>query len=74
MAALATLMQINPAWQALLESTEWENYGAGRNPKCANCMAHCGFEGTAASNVIRNSLRLQQAIGKLTIYEFRLSP
>lgn len=31
----------------LMEDTDWERYGTGRNPKCANCMAHCGYEGTA---------------------------
>ena len=31
------------------ETTEWEKYGVGRNPKCDNCMAHCGYEGTAVN-------------------------
>ncbi len=22
-------------------------YGRGRDPRCANCMAHCGYEPTA---------------------------
>jgi hypothetical protein len=41
-----------PTWQALLDNTDWDHYGVGRNPKCANCMAHCGFEGTAAADSI----------------------
>src|SRR5699024_6311008 len=32
-------------FQELMQDTDWDNYGVGRNPKCANCMAHCGFEG-----------------------------
>jgi hopanoid biosynthesis associated radical SAM protein HpnH len=35
------------SYKELLETTEWENYGRGRNPKCENCMAHCGYEPTA---------------------------
>ncbi|OQO93901.1 adenosyl-hopene transferase HpnH [Saccharomonospora piscinae] len=31
----------------LVETTDWESYGRGRDPRCANCMAHCGYEPTA---------------------------
>ncbi|MEC9232294.1 MAG: adenosyl-hopene transferase HpnH [Planctomycetota bacterium] len=32
----------------LINDTEWDNYGvASGNPKCANCMVHCGYEPTA---------------------------
>ena len=32
----------------LINGTEWDNYGAASgNPKCANCMVHCGYEPTA---------------------------
>ncbi len=34
-------------YEELLETTEWERYGRGRDPRCANCMAHCGHEPTA---------------------------
>lgn len=34
-------------YQELLDTTEWEKYGRGRDPRCANCMAHCGYEPTA---------------------------
>ncbi len=42
-----------PSFRALMENTRWEDYGAGRNPKCANCMAHCGYEGTAVEDSLR---------------------
>jgi hopanoid biosynthesis associated radical SAM protein HpnH len=48
------------SYKELLETTEWENYGRGRNPKCANCMAHCGYEPTAVMSTmgsVRESLR-----------------
>ena len=36
------------SYQELLDSTNWENYGAASgNPKCANCMVSCGYEATA---------------------------
>ena len=35
-------------FRELLEDTEWKDYGvASGNPKCANCMVHCGYEPTA---------------------------
>ena len=35
-------------FKELMETTDWETYGTGRYEKCANCMAHCGYEPTAA--------------------------
>eukprot|EP01035_Chromulina_nebulosa_P031794 gene31793-42404_t len=40
-----------------METTQWENYGVGKNPKCDNCMAHCGFEGTAVNDTFANPLK-----------------
>jgi hopanoid biosynthesis associated radical SAM protein HpnH len=35
-------------FQELLDSVEWEKYGAkSGNPKCANCMVHSGHEASA---------------------------
>ena len=34
-------------FQELMEDTEWDNYGTGRNPKCRDCMVHCGYEASA---------------------------
>ncbi|HLQ85324.1 MAG TPA: adenosyl-hopene transferase HpnH [Salinisphaeraceae bacterium] len=44
-------------FQELMEDTDWDSYGVGRNPKCANCMAHCGFEGTAANDSFAHPLK-----------------
>ena len=41
---------------ALMSETEWQRYGTGRNPKCNNCMAHCGYEGTAVNDTFANPL------------------
>lgn len=36
------------SFQELLDETEWSHYGrASGNPKCQNCMVHCGYEPTA---------------------------
>jgi hopanoid biosynthesis associated radical SAM protein HpnH len=34
-------------YQELLDTTEWEKFGRGKDPRCANCMAHCGYEPSA---------------------------
>ena len=42
----------------LMEGTEWEKYGVGKYEKCANCMVHCGFEGSAVLDSTRNPLQI----------------
>jgi hopanoid biosynthesis associated radical SAM protein HpnH len=38
----------------LMETTEWSDYGrASGNPKCADCMAHCGYEPSAVTDSTR---------------------
>lgn len=46
-----------PSFRALLEETDWDKYGVGRNPRCNNCMAHCGFEGTAVDDTFAHPLK-----------------
>ncbi|HXW61826.1 MAG TPA: adenosyl-hopene transferase HpnH [Candidatus Acidoferrales bacterium] len=31
----------------LMEKTPWENYGRGRDPRCADCMVHVGYEASS---------------------------
>ncbi len=45
----------------LMEDTEWDAYGTGNYEKCANCMAHCGYEPTAVSDAVRNPLKIMLA-------------
>ncbi|MEU4679239.1 adenosyl-hopene transferase HpnH [Micromonospora sp. NPDC023737] len=47
------------SYQELLESTDWDSYGRGRDSRCANCMAHCGYEPTA---VLATMSSLRQSI------------
>jgi hopanoid biosynthesis associated radical SAM protein HpnH len=47
-------------YRELVETTVWERYGRGRDPRCDNCMAHCGYEPTAVlatTRSLRQSLR-----------------
>lgn len=42
------------SFQELLDNTNWEEYGrASGNPKCQDCMVHCGFEPTAAVDALQ---------------------
>jgi hopanoid biosynthesis associated radical SAM protein HpnH len=51
-------------YRELIEDTDWERFGRGRDPRCANCMAHCGYEPTAVIATM-GSLRetLRAAVG-----------
>jgi hopanoid biosynthesis associated radical SAM protein HpnH len=46
------------SFQELMEKTDWSKYGAENNPRCANCMVHCGFEASALSAIKRNPANL----------------
>ncbi|MGE0788353.1 MAG: adenosyl-hopene transferase HpnH [Sandaracinaceae bacterium] len=53
-------------YRELVETTDWRAYGRGRDPRCANCMAHCGYEPTsvlAAMGSLREGVRA--ALGAL---------
>jgi hopanoid biosynthesis associated radical SAM protein HpnH len=42
------------SFQELLDQTDWDNYGhTSGNPKCADCMVHCGYEPTAAIDALK---------------------
>ncbi len=48
------------SYKELVETTDWDAYGRGKDPRCANCMAHCGYEPTsviASMDSLRQSLR-----------------
>lgn len=43
-------------FRELMDQTEWDSYGTGRNEKCADCMVHCGYEASAVDDTF-GSLR-----------------
>jgi len=51
-------------YKELIEQTDWSKYGRGRDERCDNCMAHCGYEPSAVlatSKSLRQSLRALRA-------------
>lgn len=44
-------------FKELMETTDWDSYGTGKYEKCADCMAHCGYEPTAANAAVSNPLK-----------------
>ena len=49
-------------YQELLETTDWDKYGRGKDPRCDNCMAHCGYEPTA---VVATAASMKQSLRAL---------
>ncbi|MGH3094652.1 MAG: adenosyl-hopene transferase HpnH [Streptosporangiales bacterium] len=49
-------------YKELVEETDWSKYGRGRDSRCANCMAHCGYEPTA---VMATTTSLKQSLRAL---------
>ena len=53
-------------YKELVETTDWSKYGRGRDPRCNNCMAHCGYEPTAVlatMGSLKQSLRAMREQG-----------
>ncbi len=49
-------------YRELVETTDWSKYGRGRDPRCENCMASCGYEPTA---VLQTTRSLRQSVRAL---------
>jgi hopanoid biosynthesis associated radical SAM protein HpnH len=53
------------SFQELLDQTDWSHYGrASGNPKCADCMVHCGYEPTAAIDAMQPQ-NMMRALGSV---------
>jgi hopanoid biosynthesis associated radical SAM protein HpnH len=53
------------SYRELIEDTDWDAYGRGKDPRCANCMAHCGYEPSAVlatMGSLRESIRAVRGI------------
>ena len=46
-----------PSFRALMEETDWDQYGPGRHPQCTYCMLHSGFEATAVKDTLAHPLK-----------------
>ncbi len=40
------------SFRELMVDTDWDLYGTGNYEKCADCMAHCGYEATAVADMV----------------------
>jgi hopanoid biosynthesis associated radical SAM protein HpnH len=38
-------------FEDLMTKTPWENYGSGNDPRCDQCMVHCGYEPSSAYGI-----------------------
>ena len=45
------------SYKELMEATDWDRYGVGKDPRCSDCMVHCGFEPTAVMDSVKNPLK-----------------
>jgi hopanoid biosynthesis associated radical SAM protein HpnH len=55
-------------FKELMETTEWDRYGhASGNPRCRDCMVHCGYEPSAVAATF-NSVRGFLATARLTLF------
>ena len=53
------------SYHELVETTDWSAYGRGRDPRCENCMAHCGYEPSAVlatMGSLRETIRAARGI------------
>jgi hopanoid biosynthesis associated radical SAM protein HpnH len=41
-----------PSFQTLMEGTNWEAYGVGKDPRCADCMVHSGYDAAAMAEAL----------------------
>jgi hopanoid biosynthesis associated radical SAM protein HpnH len=49
-------------YKELVETTDWSAYGRGKDPRCNNCMAHCGYEPTAVLATLGSPLQSIRAL------------
>jgi hopanoid biosynthesis associated radical SAM protein HpnH len=53
-------------FQELLEDTDWSRYGrASGNPRCQDCMVHCGFEPSAVDATFRSPKAMAATVSSL---------
>jgi len=43
-----------PTFAEMMEKTDWNKYGVGRDERCAQCMMHCGFEPTVVGEIAKS--------------------
>jgi len=54
-------------FEGFMKDVDWGKYGPGRDPRCKNCMCHCGFEPTVALTTTSN-IRDALTMARWTIF------
>jgi hopanoid biosynthesis associated radical SAM protein HpnH len=54
------------SFSQLMEQTDWDRYGPGKDPRCANCMVHSGFEASSVMTMFRPKELLRAALWSLS--------
>lgn len=50
-------------FKELMETTDWSKYGVSSgNPKCQDCMVHCGYEPTAVADSLSSPRKIIRSI------------
>jgi len=49
-------------YKELMEETAWDQYGTGRDPRCADCMVHCGYEATAVTDAMSSPAKVAKSV------------
>jgi hopanoid biosynthesis associated radical SAM protein HpnH len=50
-------------YKELVEDTDWSAFGRGNDPRCENCMAHCGYEPSAVFATLGSLRESLRAVG-----------
>jgi hopanoid biosynthesis associated radical SAM protein HpnH len=50
------------SYKALLQDTNWDAYGFGRDPRCTNCMMHCGYESATLLEAFKHPRDLMKLV------------
>ncbi|MEZ0231005.1 MAG: adenosyl-hopene transferase HpnH [Planctomycetota bacterium] len=57
--------QYAATYKELIETTDWTQYGRkSGNPKCQNCMCHCGYEATAVQDMMSSPTKAIAALAR----------
>ena len=49
-------------FKELMEETAWDQYGTGRDPRCADCMVHCGYEATSVTDAMSSPAKVAKSV------------
>lgn len=56
-----------PTYRQLIEATDWDRLGPGGDPRCRDCLVHCGFEPAAVFEANRHLLDMfKMAVWQMT--------